>query len=319
MAPANVQCKQRAAVAAAAAKIPATDGGKNAKPPWGQRAQHDHGKHSPEADKWKQECQKLRAQLAKQTTAPTPESADDAGNGDGADADGDEFAAEIAELQKLVDSMASAKSEAAIEHRTGLQERLSHLRDKQRAQWPLDRRILLADRRKADREQALQKAEKRLADAMAAQEAAQKAAVEAQTKADEARAALDKATSEREQLGEVKPKEPAEEADPSPAKAAAKEAAWTQADKCFQEELGEDEEAKAAWTLVQSKLAQRREQAKQKEAAAATASDDRAASMDVEAESAEVLRSKLAQRGIQLTSEQARQLEEADTKRQRKT
>ena len=97
----------------------------------------------------------------------------------------------------------------------------------------------------------------------------------------------------------------------------------------MQEEFGLDEETKAAWSLVQSKVAMRREEKQQAAAAAATseqeqkdaaaaAAQDRASAMEVEADSDVVLRAKLAQRGIHLSAEQERQLGETDPKRQRK-
>ena len=341
-APTSVQNKQRAAVAAAAKRGPpatakateaaksggAAGGAPGKSAPWkgGER------KDAPEATKWKQECQKLRAQLAQAqavATTPTSEGTDGTGAGDsGGDAEHDAYADEITELQKLVDSMASTKSATATEHRAQLQERLSQLRDKQRAQWPLERRILLADRRKTDKERAKQKADKALEEAKTAHEADKKALEEAQRKADEAQAVWDKATHEREQLGEVKAEDTVKPKDDHAGGQAAADA-WEEANLFVQEEFGLDEETKAAWSLVQSKVATRREEQQRAAAAAATAEQEqkdaaaaaaqgRETAMDVDAESDKVLRAKLAQRGIHLSAEQERQLEETDSKRQRK-
>ena len=342
--PVATQRKQKAAVAAAKAKgtpqpqpqpDPKRMGAGADKPgPWTTKpkpkpVQPRAGGKEDTLAALRKEVQQLRAQVngkAETAQAPTSPAASSSAEGDKSAeaADKDDYADDIAELQKLVDAMASAKSVIAIAQRAELQASLSQLRDKQRAQWPLGRRITLADRRMADKEQAVQKAAKRHEEAQSAAEAARQAAEEAATKLEEARAALARATSEREQLGEL----PAPEAKqgPGPGQTGAdpsaerKAATMAQVEQWLLEDLGDDEEAKQAWTLVQTKRRAKAEKAAATaaEAAKAETRENQPPSMDVETEPNDDLREMLAQRGITLTPEQKRQMEEADPKRQRK-
>ena len=104
----------------------------------------------------------------------TPAGSDSAGTDDGgsSDTDQDDYADEITELQQQVDGMAKAKSSVIIAKRAELQAELSQLREKQRAQWPLSRRIAVANRRQREKEQAVKRATTKHEEAQAAAEAA---------------------------------------------------------------------------------------------------------------------------------------------------